>query len=581
MSKSIHTEGITRRNFLTGAAVAGAGATLMGLVGCSSGGGEASKETSGEGAKAPESVEVATDAKPWEVAPEPIPDSEIDETVDCDIVIVGAGIAGLPASMLAAEQGANVHIVEKAGTYGTARLCTSGFNAKLQTENGIHYDRKEFISEAWKITNGVQGRMSSYGKWFDNSGPYVDWLQEIFQSQGYDLVAQQVNGFKVTNDGIGQQGYESFWTAFASMIYFVDKDGKTLDSGVNPDWTGIMAKYAEDHGATFHYNSPAVQLVRDENGEGRVTSVICETEDGSYVKYNASKGVLLTTGDFASNKEMMGYYNRSLLKASTAIAEVKNTGDGHKMGLWVGADIDDFACGDCFPFVGVTLDNKRPQSDQTKSYAAVASLPVLMVDCTGRRIAAENLPFQGFSIPKITSTPDGAAFSVWDSAWESKFPSDYPKGDYLSTNTAAQMEIDIEAGTIHKADTLEELAEIAGFDKDIFVANVERYNELCEKGEDLDFYKSPLWMTTIDTPPYYVSKHIVSVTSTRGGLKINDQMQVLDKKGLAIPGLYAAGNTAGSFYGNVYPPNIMGTGIGHGQCFGWLAIKDMLGMEVL
>ena len=581
MSKSIHTEGITRRNFLTGAAVAGAGATLMGLVGCSSGGGEASKETSGGDAKAPESVEVATDAKPWEVAPEPIPDSEIDETVDCDIVIVGAGIAGLPASMLAAEQGANVHIVEKAGTYGTARLCTSGFNAKLQTENGIHYDRKEFISEAWKITNGVQGRMSSYGKWFDNSGPYVDWLQEIFQSQGYDLVAQQVNGFKVTNDGIGQQGYESFWTAFASMIYFVDKDGKTLDSGVNPDWTGIMAKYAEDHGATFHYNSPAVQLVRDENGEGRVTSVICETEDGSYVKYNASKGILLTTGDFASNKEMMGYYNRSLLKASTAIAEVKNTGDGHKMGLWVGADIDDFACGDCFPFVGVTLDNKRPQSDQTKSYAAVASLPVLMVDCTGRRIAAENLPFQGFSIPKITSTPDGAAFSVWDSAWESKFPSDYPKGDYLSTNTAAQVEIDIEAGTIHKADTLEELAEIAGFDKDIFVANVERYNELCEKGEDLDFYKSPLWMTTIDTPPYYVSKHIVSVTSTRGGLKINDQMQVLDKKGLAIPGLYAAGNTAGSFYGNVYPPNIMGTGIGHGQCFGWLAIKDMLGMEVL
>ena len=581
MSKSIHTEGITRRNFLTGAAVAGAGATLMGLVGCSSGGGEASKETSGEDAKAPESVEVATDAKPWEVAPEPIPDSEIDENVDCDIVIVGAGIAGLPASMLAAEQGANVHIVEKAGTYGTARLCTSGFNAKLQTENGIHYDRKEFISEAWKITNGVQGRMSSYGKWFDNSGPYVDWLQEIFQSQGYDLVAQQVNGFKVTNDGIGQQGYESFWTAFASMIYFVDKDGKTLDSGVNPDWTGIMAKYAEDHGATFHYNSPAVQLVRDENGEGRVTSVICETEDGSYVKYNASKGILLTTGDFASNKEMMGYYNRSLLKASTAIAEVKNTGDGHKMGLWVGADIDDFACGDCFPFVGVTLDNKRPQSDQTKSYAAVASLPVLMVDCTGRRIAAENLPFQGFSIPKITSTPDGAAFSVWDSAWESKFPSDYPKGDYLSTNTAAQVEIDIEAGTIHKADTLEELAEIAGFDKDIFVANVERYNELCEKGEDLDFYKSPLWMTTIDTPPYYVSKHIVSVTSTRGGLKINDQMQVLDKKGLAIPGLYAAGNTAGSFYGNVYPPNIMGTGIGHGQCFGWLAIKDMLGMEVL
>ena len=537
MEKPVQSTGITRRNFLAGAAFAGTGAALMGLAGCSSSNGNEQSKSAEEATPSASEDNVAPAAESWKIAPEPIDDADIDETVDCDIVIVGAGIAGLPASMLAAEQGANVHIVEKAGTYGTARLCTSGFNAKLQTENGIHYDRKEFITEAWEITNGVQGRMSSYGKWFDNSGLYVDWLQEIFQSQGYDLVAQQVNGFKVTNDGIGQQGYDSFWTAFASMIYFVDKDGKTLDSGVNPDWTGIMAKYAEDHGATFHYNSPAVQLVREEGDKGRVTSVICEDESGKYVKYNASKGILLTTGDFASNKDMMGYYNRSLLKASTAIAEAKNTGDGHKMGLWVGADMDDFACGDCFPFVGVTLGNERPKSDKTKSYAAIASLPVLMVDCTGRRIAAENLPFQGFSIPKITSTPDGAAYSVWDSAWESKFPSDYPRGDYLSTNTAEQIEIDIEAGTIQKADTLEQLAEIAGFDKDIFLANVERYNSLCEKGEDLDFYKSPLWMTTIDTPPYYVSKHIVSVTSTRGGLKINDQMQVLDKKGIAIPGL--------------------------------------------
>lgn len=580
--KTISETGITRRNFLAGAAFAGAGAA-MGLAGCASSNDAAPQaapqdDTLAETGATPEAPAQAA-AEPWTVAPDPIADDQISETIDCDIVIVGAGIAGLPASMLAAEQGANVHIVEKAGTYGTARLCTSGFNANLHLENDIHYDREQFITDAWTISNGVQGRMSSYGKWFDNSGPYINWLQGIFQSKGYDLVAQQVNGFKVTNDGIGQSGYDSFWTAYASMIYFVDKDGKTLDQGVNPDWTGIMAEYAEENGATFHYNCPAVQLVREEGG--RVVSVICENEVGEYIKLNAAKGILLATGDFASDREMMGHYNRSLLKASTAIAETKNTGDGHKMGLWVGADIDDFACGDCFPFVGVTLDNKRPESKETKSYAAVASLPVLMVDCTGRRIAAENLPFQGFSIPKITATPDGAAFSIWDSAWEQKFPADFPRGDYLSMNTAEQLEIDLAAGTIQQADTLEELAEIAGFDKDIFLRNVERYNELCAGGVDLDFYKSPVWMTPIDTPPFYVSKHVVSITSTRGGLKINDEMQVLDKAGMPIPGLYAAGNTAGSFYGNVYPPNIMGTGIGHGQCFGWLAIKDMLGMEVL
>lgn len=579
MKKTNMHNGMTRRNFLTGAAVMGAGAAVAGLAGCSSGSAEPEVQPADSAPAAEETAQQVAGDAAWRTAPEPIAEEDIVETVDCDIVIIGAGIAGLPAAMLAAEQGANVHVVEKAGSYGAARLCTSGFNAKLHQENDIHYDRKQFIIDAWSISNGVQGRMSSYGKWFDNSGPYVDWLQAILQTKGWDLVAQQVNGFKVTNDGIGQTGYDSFWNAYAIMIYFKDETGKTLDEGVNPDWTGFMANYAEENGAVFHYDTPAKQLVKDDSG--RVTSVICENEVGEFVKFNASKGIMLATGDFASNREMMGFYNRSLLKASTAIAEAKNTGDGHKMGLWVGADIDDFACGDCFPFVGVTLDNKRPTEKNSKSYAAVASLPVLMVDSTGRRIAAENLPFQGFSIPKITSTPDGAAWSIWDSAWQEKFPADYPRGDYLSTNTPEQIEIDIENGIIHKADTLEEIAEIAGFDAETFLANVERYNALCDAGEDLDFYKDAAWMTKVDTPPYYVSKHVVSVTSTRGGLKINDQMQVLDTKGMPIPGLYAAGNTAGSFYGNVYPPNIMGTGIGHGQCFGWLAVKDMLGMEVL
>ena len=196
MEKPVQSTGITRRNFLAGAAFAGTGAALMGLAGCSSSNGNEQSKSAEEATPSASEDNVAPAAESWKIAPEPIGDADIDETVDCDIVIVGAGIAGLPASMLAAEQGANVHIVEKAGTYGTARLCASGFNAKLQTENGIHYDRKEFITEAWKITNGVQGRMSSYGKWFDNSGLYVDWLQEIFQSQGYDLMAQQVNGFK-------------------------------------------------------------------------------------------------------------------------------------------------------------------------------------------------------------------------------------------------------------------------------------------------------------------------------------------------------------------------------------------------
>ena len=113
------------------------------------------------------------------------------------------------------------------------------------------------------------------------------------------------------------------------------------------------------------------------------------------------------------------------------------------------------------------------------------------------------------------------------------------------------------------------------------MASFNRYNELCDLGEDLDFYKDPVWMCKLDTPPFYCSKTCSSMTSTRGGLKQDERMRVLDTNGLPIPGLYAAGNTAGSFYGDVYPPNVMGSGIGHGQCFGWLAIRDMLGLDYI
>ncbi|PNV67728.1 FAD-dependent oxidoreductase [Enteroscipio rubneri] len=570
---------VSRRGFLSGAAVLGAGAALAGLAGCA-GGQEAKPSAGNEPAQGEEPTAKSdiTIEKYWEVAPDPISDDQISETIDCDIVVCGAGIAGLPGAAFAAEQGANVHVLEKAGTWGTARLCTCGFNAKCQVDNDITYDRDKFITDVWKITNGSQGRMSSYGKWFDNSAPYIDWLQTVFQSKGYDIVPQQVTGFKVTNDGVGQVGANEFWATYAAMIYFVDKDGKTLADGVNIDWTGILAEYAADNGATFHYNTPAVQLVRDESG--RAISVIGENESGEYVKLNASKGILLACGDMGGDREMMGYFNPSLLK-TRSIAEVKNTGDGQKMGMWIGADMDDFAAGDLFPFVAVDTNGERPEAKDSKSYAAVANLPVFMVDTTGRRLMPEDLPFQACSIPKITATADGSAWSVWDSAWQAKFPESYPKGDYLSMNTPEQLEIDIKNGITVQADTLEELVEQMGVDPEIFNEQLERYHGFCAAGKDLDFYKNPLWLTTIDTPPFYASRHVVSITSTRGGLRNDEHCRVLDKEGMPIPGLYAAGNTAGSFYGNVYPPNIMGSGIGHGQCFSWISAKDMLGIEYI
>lgn len=571
---------------MAGAAVLGAGVAVTGLAGCGSGGSNSASEgaASEPASKGPQ-ANVLDGQLPWEIVPDLISDDQISETIDCDILVCGAGISGLPGIALAAEQGANVHVLEKAGTWGTKRLCTCGFNADCQLKYDLKTDRDEFITECWKITNGAQGRMISYGRWFDNSAPYVNWLEGVFVSKGYGLIPQAATGIKVTNDGVGEaDGASTFWKTYAAMIYFVDENGKTNVDGGDLDWTGVLAKYAEEKGATFHYNTPAVQLVMDDSG--RVTSAIGETDSGEYIKINASKGILLACGDMGGDRDMMGYYNPSLLKVNLSTAEAKNTGDGQKMGIWIGADMDDFAAGDLFPFVGVYPDStageaRRPKFEGANAYAAVSSLPVLMVDTTGRRIAAEDLPFQAYSIPKITATADGYAWSIWDGAWESKFPEGFPKRDYLSSNTQEQLELEVKEGVTLKTDTIDELIKLIGVDPDIFKANLDRYHELCAAGKDLDFYKSSSWLTTIDTPPFYATKHSVSMTSTRGGLRNDDRCRVLDKKGLPIPGLYTAGNTAGSFYGNVYPPNIMGSGIGHGQCFAWLAVKDMLGMDYL
>lgn len=569
---------VSRRNFLAGMAGAGALAAV-GLAGCSSGGAESKAAApAGEGGTQPTgSTEPA-----FLTAPDPIPDSEIAETIECELVICGAGICGLPAAMLAAENGANVHVLEKGSTYGLFRLCTAGFNSDLQKRYDLTTDRKEFVTSTWAITNGVQGRMSSYGLWFDNSAEYINWLEKIFNDEGYQLVPAASLEYKITNDGIGMAGANPLWQAFSQMIFFAHEDGSFFATGNPVDWTGVMEKYATEHGATFHYNSPAVQLIRD--SDGRCSGVIAKNENEEYVRYNASKGVLLTTGDMGADHEMMEYYNRSLSKIIRYNVNANDTGDGQKMGMWIGADMDEFACGDLWPFAAVMMDGTLPDFlDGTHFYAGVASVPgVMVVDGAGRRLMAENLPFQSPSIPKLTCTPDGCAWSIWDSAWEEKWPKDgYMVEDYTASNTQKEVDMNVEKGLTFKFDTLDELAEHCGFDKEMFTASINRYNELCELGEDLDFYKDAVWMTGIDTPPYYASKHCSSMTSTRGGLKNDERCRVLDKEGKPIPGLYAAGNTAGSFYGSVYPPNVMGSGIGHGQCFSWLAVKDILGLDYI
>lgn len=588
--------GITRRDFLTAGATVGFGA----LLGASATAIPAYAQGKPFGYVAgglPEEGELpsletmeanATGANrpmwTWETIPPEIPSDEIVETYECDILICGAGMAGIPASLYASENGAKTIVIEKSGSVENHRMGTAAFNARCQVAVGNVVDRDETIASLWHQTNGFQGRLDLYGKWFDNSGPYVDWLEGRMNKIGSQLISAPVSF------ATGSQ--TKFWQEFTTFIFFSDQDSGLLSAnGGGFDWTQAIADMAAEQGAEYHFFTAGKRLIRDASS-GRVTGLIAQNHAGEYVQYNASKGILLSTGDFAMNQEMLRCFNPSLLKCVHSMAEPCNVGDGHIMAMWIGADMDEYAGGDLFPFH--TATNKvhiRPKVDENPFYTcfqgltwrpAIACLPgALKVDSSGRRVANEDLPFQSYSIVNFTMR-DGLVWGIFDSAWEEKFKdSGYQEYELFAINNAEEVAKEVEEGIILKFDTLDELIEGIGVDKETFDSCLNRYNKLCDDGYDADFLKSEKWMKKLDTPPYYAAQMGVSLTSTRAGLKIEEHCRVLDRDGLIIPGLYAAGNTAGSFYGHVYPPNAAGSGIGHGQCFGWLAVKDMLGIEAI
>jgi fumarate reductase flavoprotein subunit len=524
----------------------------------------------------------AVQGRAFETAPGPIPDFLIRETIDCDVVIVGAGISGTPAAMKAAEMGATVQVLEKGPTFGMHR--TGGFAAfgtRAQKIAGIELSEElteTILVDLWGATMAFQGRLPLTTLWVRRSAEVADWLTDIFAAKGAEVRAVNVGGITgAGGDGGSQTAVvkpNRFWDEY-SLNHRV---GETFEEGENFNWMAPMVEYAVEHGAVYHYDTVARQLLR--NGAGRVVGVIGQDGHGDYLRFRAGKGVILAAGDFVNDEEMVSVFCPHVAKNVNNFSNKYCTGDGHKMALWVGADMDEIVAGDVFPGQTITGKNLHPDEPFWALYMdwwwcpAVASMPMLYVDIAGYRYANENLPFQQNAVAAI-SMPEGYVWSLWDSQWQTKFPG-IPEKTPASRNTPEQIEIDIREGITLKADTLEALALLMEVPFDNLKATIARYNELCAKGHDDDCLKEAVWMQPIDTPPFYGAGIGAAITSTRGGLKINADMQVLDRKGLVIPGLYAVGNTAGSFYGMVYPPQVEGSGIGHAHTFAYLAAQHVV-----
>jgi fumarate reductase flavoprotein subunit len=465
-----------------------------------------------------------------------IPASRIKETIAADVVVVGAGIAGMCAALTAVEAGAKTILLEKGATHNGRGGDDGCFNSSVHKEAGVLYDREELIAELMKQANyRVDQRLITL--WVDHSGEAIDWLRALVEPKGLKATLNSSNTH-----------HEGPYKVFHTAVSFTGQNAKLLS---------VLENIAKEKGLDIRYKTPGVQLVRQ--GSGRVTGIIAKNEGGDYIRFSTKKGVILSTGGYDNDPEMMKKY----LRPSDLRIEKFNsankicTGDGHKMGLAIGADMDEA------PHTLIVGNGVVNNGDE---FYLVMFTPWLRVDRLGRRYVNEDSDYCRAANANAI-LPEHFNWSVLDS---SAGGGDEQETAYMKK----QLERYVKEGIALSAATLEELAGKMQVDPEVFKATVARYNKLAEDKKDVDFGVDADRMRPLEKPPFYALQVRNFALVTISGLKINTKLQVVDKKGEPIPGLYAAGNTSGGFFSDTYPRNVHGVSHGRAITFGRLAAKN-------
>jgi fumarate reductase flavoprotein subunit len=486
----------------------------------------------------------------FEIQPPPISVKDIKQTINTDVVVVGAGIAGLTAALSAAEAGARTILIEKGPTFHHRGLHNAAIASRLQKKAGINIDRDQIISTIMEW-GAYRGDQRVVNVWADNCDKTMDWLTDMAEAAKAEVILDPTTK-------------PWYFPNYPTIHVFMPHWQLTL--------CDIVQSNAQKLGVDFRFETPAVQLLRD--GPNRVRGVIAKTSDGNYAQFNTKKAVILCTGDYGGDRQMVDEYCwpsvrnlRCAYEATVETGDIINTGDGHKMGMWVGAAIDEPPhCAMLFDFGVWNKENELFN---------LIRQPWLYVDLKGERFMNEDLPW-GYECAQIIQQPGSVAWVVWDDKWEQEVVQMHSQccknmGPPTYLWDPKRLASEVDNGNITTAQTIEELADKMEVPVETFTATVARYNELARDRKDLDFGKHPDRLTTIEKPRFYASKIQPRYMVILGGLKINRQLQVLDTHMNVIPGLYAAGNVSGSFFGSQYPTTIPGLTHSRAWTFGRLS----------
>lgn len=570
-------QALDRRSFLKGTVATGAVAAAAGLIGCSSSGAPE------QSAATTESVYLNSDTvsnTQWEfeVPPAEIADSEIVETYEAEIIVIGAGVSGMVCAASAAEEGADVILFAASSAPVSRGGSNHGINTKAQQRLGFEYT-PESIKERMKqelAHNGGRVDESKWWRWANNSSTAMDWLIDIMEGAGYEttmeVAYQDADGaytqIPASHNWIG--GEVTFGAFMGESLVVNELESKILAQGSRIDY-GVVAQY----------------LVKDETG--RVVGAVAKNAEGNYVKYMGSKGVVMATGDFSQNKEMMTKYCPEVLDlliypevnydAQFAFGGLY-PGDGQKMGLWAGA-----AWQKTYPNAPmIDALGPAPYNQSIGNHAGIN------LNKNGERFMNEDT-ICSYAAYTFKMQPEKTWYTVWDSAYANFYPEWESFGCTLASDngpkpsspeeTLAAWEKTVEGKTFVKGDTLEDvLVQLEGLDTETATATIERYNGYVDAGVDEEYHKNSAHLAPIKTGPFYGCKATIVGTANflcvTGGLRTSKNMEVCDENDKPIPGLYNIGIMVGDTYANIYTFSICGQNLGM-NCitFGYLLGKDL------
>ena len=511
-----------------------------------------------------------------------IDEADITEELDTEVLVVGCGTGGWITTMTAAEEGAKVLVIEKRETPTGIREDIGAINSKLQLASFDEYpefkiDKIEALQDILRYAGGyVDSDLIKV--WIDNSGELVDWLTDLMESTGDWTMSLE--------GGVGDLNHPERDKAYAT-----GHSPHKTDQGTEKEVTtgSTFMDFCDATGnVDWRFETALVKLEQDENG--KVTGVIAQNlADEHYIRINASKGVIMCTGGYATNTDMMLALQPMTMKmkANVPIGSTDD-GSGIKAMLWAGGIMDPCHASMMFNRCSVLPDETAGYKTNGKWYW-FGEQPFLKVNLNGKRFCNESGPYE-FMLHSMYMQPYHTYVDVFDANNKQYceqfdevgccrlFP--FPNGalsnmpyDYVWGQMTEGENSHLALGYLQKADTLEELAGKLNIPVDNFVASVERYNELCAKGVDEDYGKSSHRMTPVDTAPFYGIRTCAWHLTTMDGCRINTDMQVIREDGTPIEGLYATGDCSGGFFANTYPNLFTGLACGRTMTFGRRAAK--------